>query len=72
MTTCQTCTHWNLKGSPAMARLGLAACALGKSWTYLPGHRACQNHAPLAADVLEKRLAWLALPTAKHAKGKAT
>ena len=57
--SCLTCTHWNLRKAGELARMGLAACAKGESFRYLPGHQGCSKHQPLAADLVAKRQEWL-------------
>jgi hypothetical protein len=55
-----------------MAKVNLFLCDLGTRWTFLPAHRTCERYQAAPADVVEKRLAWLDSPTAKHAKGRGT
>lgn len=62
MNTCIACTHWQLKaGNAALARMGFAQCAKKA----LAGHttsaeaRACEKFAPLGADKVVARRAWL-------------
>lgn len=59
MTTCIACTHWQPKKGDA--RMGFAQCAKKA----LAGHttsaeaRACEKFAPLDADKVAARRAWL-------------
>jgi hypothetical protein len=71
MTTCSTCANWAPKRTTpeqmAMAKQGLFLCALRPRWEFHSAHLTCDRHKPAAEDVLEKRLKWLASPTAKRA-----
>jgi hypothetical protein len=64
MQTCATCAHWAPKRTTpeqtAMAKVNLFLCDLGTRWTFLPAHRTCERYQAAPADVVEKRLAWLA------------
>jgi hypothetical protein len=57
MTTCLTCSHWQPKKSPSMARLGFAQCEKKR----LPGHTtsatapACTQHKPVDSQTAAKR-----------------
>lgn len=57
--TCATCIHWVPRQHREMAKQGMAACALGKSWNFLPPQHGCAKHAPAAADVQADRERWL-------------
>lgn len=57
--TCATCIHWALRQHREMAKQGMAACSLGKSWTFLPPQHACGKHAPAPADIQADRERWL-------------
>ena len=64
MTTCQTCAHWQPKASTAMAKHGMAICALGTRWTYYPPQHTCPGHKPAAEDVQAARAKWLSRKSA--------
>lgn len=57
--TCSTCTHWNPKKTPAMAKHHMAVCNLGPTWVYMPPGGKCNGHKPAAADVVAARVVWL-------------
>lgn len=66
--TCSTCAAWQLKDSP-LARHGFAPCANGPRYELLPDQApACAKHAPLDADKIKARLAWLAGPEKRRLK----
>lgn len=58
--TCATCIHWAPRQHREMAKHGMAACSVGKSWKFFPPQHACGRHAPAAADVQAARVQWLA------------
>lgn len=56
---CKTCTNWQMRDNPAMARFGFARCTLGAKWTFLaPGFR-CERYSAAGADVVKKREVFL-------------
>lgn len=53
--TCGTCTNWQLKANPSMAKLGFARCVQGDSWRYWPPTHACERFKPAEAKTVEQR-----------------
>lgn len=58
---CATCTNWQPRES-IMARQGLAPCAKGSAWTYLPPSHECRVNLHKQADekTVNARSVWLA------------
>lgn len=58
MTSCLTCIDWALRASPAHAKVGLAACAHGPSWSFTGGSKTCTQHRPASVEIIAGRTAY--------------
>ena len=59
---CLTCSRFDLRRAPAgLARCGFGLCAKRpkSEFVSISYPRSCDWHAPAAADVVEKRRAWV-------------
>lgn len=56
---CLTCTHWDAKRTaPEIRRIGLAVCALGPRWQYLPPESGCARFTEAPAETAAARRQW--------------
>lgn len=59
--TCLTCVNWDAKNTPPeMRRVGLATCALGPRWEFLPPEQACPRFEEALPVVAAARRTWFA------------
>lgn len=56
--SCLTCKHWEPRKSAAMANSGFAACAMGRSYEFLPLRYSCERESALPDGLKEKRVTW--------------
>jgi hypothetical protein len=65
VTDCATCQSWSLKASP-LARAGMAPCAFGNRWEYLPPTGTCAKHKPVEQAAADARVLYLGRLDQKH------
>jgi hypothetical protein len=56
--TCQTCSHWNLKNHPPMARAGFGTCNLQADWVFFPLQHECKSYKQAPDDIAGAREAY--------------
>ena len=60
MTTCLQCSHWQMRGSPEMAVLGFARCAIQEKWRFWPPQHVCKQFEQAEPKAVERRQVVLA------------